>query len=296
MFKIPDLKDKPFGGASSIHDEEVKAFIKSNIDIYKISDIDEFLYNYKDWLSRGNNLIGLHKYKYLAFSNGTTESFDKFYMKYAKENRRLRLWKGEYFYHQIQRRELFNRFAWIDEDELKKDDIVVVSLPFSNTGNVPNNYDKIMKTCSSLDIPVLVDMAYVSLTSTQSYNLDYTCIKTITTSLSKIFPVEHLRIGIRFQKEFSDDTLDAYSSKSVQYVNFTSLNVGNELIKNFPQNYLYNKWRYEQIKLCDKLELTPSNSVIFGLDYNNKYNEYSRGGDVNRLCFSRIWDNRVNYG
>jgi hypothetical protein len=47
--------------------------------------------------------------------------------------------------------------------------------------------------------------------------------------------------------------------------------------------------------MCEKLDLTPSNSVIFGLDYKNKFNEYSRGGDINRLCFSRIWDNRVEY-
>jgi hypothetical protein len=216
-------------------------------------------------------------------------------MKHTNKNKRLRLWRGEYFYHQIQKRELFKKFAWIDEDELKENDVVVVSLPFSNTGNTPKNYDEVMSKCSILGIPVLLDMAYVSLTSTQSYDLNYSCIETITTSLSKVFPVEHLRIGIRLQKNFTDDTLDAYSCDAVRYVNFASLNIGNKLIKSFSQNYIYNKWRYKQVKMCEKLDLTPSNSVIFGLDYKNKFNEYSRGGDINRLCFSRIWDNRVEY-
>jgi hypothetical protein len=237
MSNIQKIKNKAFGGAWSIHDEEIKKVVLQNLDAYKEIDINEFLYSYRDWLTKGNNLKGIDKYKYLAYSNGTTESFDKFYMKHTNKNKRLRLWRGEYFYHQIQKRELFKKFAWIDEDELKENDVVVVSLPFSNTGNTPKNYDEVMSKCSILGIPVLLDMAYVSLTSTQSYDLNYSCIETITTSLSKVFPVEHLRIGIRLQKNFTDDTLDAYSCDAVRYVNFASLNIGNKLIKSFSQNY-----------------------------------------------------------
>ena len=90
-----------------------------------------------------------------------------------------------------------------------------------------------------------------------------------------------------------DDTLNAYTNNSTPYLNTNSIWLGHELIKNFKNNYVVNKYKEVQEQYCKKLDLTPSNCVIFGIDKNNNYAEYNRGGDSNRLCFSKIWDGRI---
>ena len=66
------------------------------------------------------------------------------------------------------------------------------------------------------------------------------------------------------------------------------------MIKKFANNWLYDKYKEAQKDACDKLKLTPSDCVIFGLANKGHFDEYHRGGEVNRLCFSRMWDNRLN--
>ena len=286
-----NLKHKPYGGAWSIHDKETVNFVGLHTDAFTPVNVTNFLQDYSTWMQQGHKIEGIDAYKHLAFANGTTEVFDKFYMQHL--DRRLRLWKGEYFYHQIVARENFyNRFSWVTDD-IHVGDVVVVSLPFSDTGAIPENFDAIMQKCCEKNVPVLLDMAYLNISKPIEVNLDYECIQVITTSLSKVFPVETYRIGIRMMKNYLDDTLQAYVDQENPYVNKLSVHIGHELIKKYKNDYIVNKYSKAQQKLCGALEVSPSDCVIFGIDHLNKFTEYNRGGDSsNRLCFSRIWDGR----
>ena len=291
---LPDLKNKIYGGAWSIHDYRTVNAVKKwskYFDISSKANIQGFINDYSFWMQQGHNLLGIQDFKHLAFANGTTEVFDKFYMKHT--GRRLRLWRGEYFYHQIVARESFdNNFAWIDEDEIRSNDVVVVSMPFSDTGNVVENYEQIMTDCCKLNVPVLIDMAYINISKHKQYNLEFDCIKTLATSLSKVFPVETYRIGMRMNRDNEDDTLNAYTNNSTPYVNTHSINIAHQLIKEYPNSWVYDNYAMKQEILCRELWITPSDCVIFGIDENNKYTEYNRGGKTNRLCFSKLWDFR----
>ena len=64
------------------------------------------------------------------------------------------------------------------------------------------------------------------------------------------------------------------------------------LIKHYEQNWVYNKWYRQQHKICEELDIEPSNCVILGVDTKQLYPEYNRGGKTNRLCFSKLWDGR----
>ena len=291
MQTLPNHKNKTYGGAWSIHDATIKSwFYNSHFYFPQDVSVKDFLTDYSNWIQVGNNLQGISDYKCLAYSNGTTETFDKFYQKHT--DKRLRLWRGEYFYHQIQRRELFKDFAWIEDEPIRDGDVVAVSLPFSDTGNIPKDYDTVMTQCVAHDVPVLVDMAYLNLTKDVTYNITYSCIKTIATSLSKVFPVEHMRIGMRLNRDTTDDTLDAYTNNDSPYVNTIGIHVGHRLIKQYEQNWVYNKWYHKQEEICKQLDVEPSNCVIFGVDTKEKFPEYNRGGHTNRLCFSKLWDGR----
>jgi len=208
--------------------------------------------------------------------------------------RRLRLWKGEYFYHQIVARENFyNNFAWIEDGPILDMDVVVVSLPFANTGGVPEYFDQIMRLCCYRNVNVLIDMAYINISKPIEVNLDYDCIKVITTSLSKVFPVETYRIGLRMMKDYLDDSLQAYVDQATPYVNLNSIHLGQKLINQYENDYIVKKYRPVQLEYCGQLGVTPSDCVIFGIDNNNKYPEYKRGTDTGRMCFSKLWDKRI---
>lgn len=287
---LADLSIKKYGGAGSVRNDFLIDFIKQHTKPFQKTNVKNFLNNYKEWAFLNHNVKGINRFSYLTYSNGTTESFDKFYQKYT--TKRLRLWQGEYFYHQIQARELFkNRFEWIEDSPISFNDVVVVSLPFSDTGEIPYNFDEIMWQCEKLKVPVLIDMAYINLTKNFQVNLNYSCIETVTSSLSKTFPVESFRIGIRMNQYYTDDTLDAYVHQPNPYVNHNSIYLAKNLIDSFSNNYMFDLYRKKQLEFCSALDLFPSSCFIFGIDYNQKFQEYNRGGDSNRLSFHRHFIN-----
>ena len=57
---------------------------------------------------------------------------------------------------------------------------------------------------------------------------------------------------------------------------------------------MFDKYITNEIEMCNQLVVEVSDCVIFGLAKKGQYDEYNRGGDHNRLCFSRVWDGRIN--
>lgn len=284
---VPNNRDRLYGGAWSIHDPDLLDAVRRSPNT--VTDPVKFCEEFKGWIGEGKNFSGWGDFTHLDYSNGTTETFDKFYQVHS--SRRLRLLRGEYYYHRIQARVLFgDRFAWINDAPLGPDDVVVVSCPFSDTGAIPEGLDDILSECDRLSIPVLIDMAYISISDITELDLSHPCIHVITSSLSKVFPVEHHRIGIRMRRDFDDDTMAAYNSNG--YVNQHSLATGHHMIRTFSNSWLIDRYKKKQKEICGELSVDVSPCVIFGIDRNNRYPELNRGAETNRLCFSRVWDGR----
>lgn len=285
---LPPLRHKPFGGAWSIHDPECTSLLAQMH--LQPGNRKAFLQDYHDWFSNGIDLQGLSQYQHIDFVAGTTETFHMFY--YRHMDRRLRLFRDEYFYHHMMRRNYFKNYAELDHKTLQKNDVVVMSCPFSGHGGVPENFYDILESCERLQVPVMLDMAYINISNIKTINLNYKCIETITTSLSKIFPVENLRIGIRLERHLYDDPVHAYNQND--YVNLQSIHAGHQLIKKFDNQWLYKKYHGAQVELCHTLGVRPSQCVIFGIAKRGMFDEYNRGGEINRLCFSKVWDRRTD--
>ena len=282
---LPNHADKTYGGSWPVQDKAVLRFLQTDSTA---PDHKVFVQDYYEWFRQPHDINGIEKFNSLSFCNGSTEAFDKFYHKHMHRN--LRFLPGEYYYHQIMARRYFKNWSYIkDIFVLSENDVIVMSVPFSDTGSVPKNYTRIMEACEALKIPVLLDMAYINITKQFDFNVDYKCIDTITTSLSKVFPVPQWRIGLRMQRENLDDTLDAYHSNS--YINSHAVSVGNSLIKQYDPDYSFNKYRQQQLDLCDQLGVTASHCFTFGIDFDKKYTQYNRGGDSNRLCFAKHFGN-----
>ena len=308
---LPDNKDKIFGGAYSVHDWETYAHRDQKIIEYALKGVfkesidqdqirEDFLTTYKKWMfSTHPNIKGVEKFSAACFTQGTTESFAQFYIRY-KTHKRLRLKKGEYFYHQMMQRMWYNHadghylgsFCWLDEDEIRPADLLLISVPFSDTGAVPSDLEDILNSCDKHKVPVMLDLAYINLTVDQEINLEHPCIEYVVSSLSKVFPVENHRIGIRLQREMFEDQIYVINEKGYNYINLLSAFLGTSLMQKFAADYIYHKYKEPQAILCEHHDLEPSPCVYFGIDTQNKFPEYNRGNDTNRLCFSRIWDGR----
>lgn len=298
---LPDLKDKPFGGAYSVHDQMTvqvrdESIFKFTKD-YKNHDEDyirkKFLDSYKQWaFSSHKNIKGIDAYNKLCFTNGTTESFAQFFIRFR--DKRLRLKKGEYFYSQMMKKLWYSKnSAWLEEDEIRKGDVLLISVPFANTGDVPVELENILTKCDNLEVPVMLDFAYINLAVNFNLDVSHPCIEYIVTSLSKVFPVENHRIGIRMQRKIFEDQLYVINEDKYNYINLLSAYIGTNLITTFPPDYIYNKYKLQQMQMCQKYNVKPSPCVYFGIDLKNQYPLYNRGTTENRLCFTRIWDGRM---
>lgn len=299
---LPNNKDKPFGGAYSVYDADTCRTRDESIQTYVIEQSllnhekikSEYLQTYKQWMfSSHPGIQGWQDYNELCFTQGTTESFAQFYLRY-RENKRLRLARGEYFYHQMMKVLWYTeRFAWLDEDEIREGDVVLISCPFADTGDMPVNIEELLTACDNKGVPVMLDLAYISLSINRVIDLTHPCIEYVVSSLSKVFPVELYRIGIRMQRTKFEDQLYVINEKDYNYINVLSAYVGAQLMKKYPADYIYNKYRQKQMDMCAKLNIDPSPCVYFGIDKHQQYNDYNRGTASNRLCFSRVWDGRM---
>lgn len=304
---LPDNKHRIYGGAYSVYDPElllmrdrlIRNFTMLDSANPSIAEIikSEFVETYRSWMFQGFNFKHVDLYQYGCFTQGTTESFAQFYIRY-RDGYRLRLKRADYFYHQMMKSLWYSdRFAWLDEDDIRAGDVVLISVPFSDTGDCPQELNHMLDQCEHLGVPVMLDLAYLNLAVGESFpyeiDLSRECIKYVVTSLSKVFPVENLRIGLRLQKERLDDQLYVINETNYNYINILSAFVGLNMMRSFPNNFVFDRYRPKQLELCEKLEVEPSPCFTLGIDRHNRYPEYNRGGDSNRLCFSRVWDNRA---
>jgi hypothetical protein len=289
--KLLKLKSLPFGSVSCIKDPVLDTEISNIIAKVAIQgcldniDIQEkFLNRYYNWIqeTKLNTFKGLENFKVRAFSNGTTESFDKFYLK--NKNRRIRYFQGEYMYHIAAAHSYFEQSACIDDQPLSDNDVVIFSLPFADTGNEHPEMHKILKTCEDLNIPVMIDCCYFGLCKNINFDFSYNCIYGVTFSLSKSFPVQHLRIGMRLTKEDDDDPLLVYNKN--KYINRLGAAVGFEILSRYSPDYNQDVYQDMQKSFCEELGIQISNCVFFG-NSSNLFVEYNRGTDNNRLCFSK---------
>lgn len=290
---VKNLKTLPYGGASAVTDPDIFASIQSWQTDHDITQIlhdphinNEFLQHYHDWISnsRLNGLV-LNNFGIKAFSNGTSESFDKFYLRNSQ--RRFRCFRGEYMYHAAAWRNYFPDWVWIEDAPINSKDAVIISLPFSDTGNEHELMKPILDRCELLGVPVLIDCAFFGICRDINFNFDYECITDVTFSLSKTFPLAHARIGMRLTRVDDDDSLLVHHKTN--YTNRLGAHLGLTLIRQYSADYGFAKWHSTQLNFCQTLDVVPSNTVIFGLAH-SRFEEYNRGAASNRLCFARYLD------
>jgi hypothetical protein len=290
----PNLSGLPLAPAQCIVDPALKQQVKLVVDNsfhYLDSDtiVADFLSTYVQWIKHSelNTLHGIDCFNQVDYSQGTTESFDHFYIKHSQ--RRFRCFQGEYLYHQLVWNRSCPNWKFLESEPLAPGDALIVSVPFADTGNLHPALDKkLLDLCWQLQVPVLVDMAFFGICANINFDLSHPAITDVCFSLSKTFPVNLLRIGMRLTKDFDDDGLAIYNR--TQYVNRAGAGIGLELLDILTADATFLKYRDKQTQWCQQHGLQVSDTVIFGLDLNHRYDQYNRGSpDSNRICFAKCY-------
>jgi hypothetical protein len=237
---------------------------------------------FSNWMINGSSkLKGFDQFSHTSFCHGSVQAFDHFYLKH--HNRRMRFFQGEFVYHQVC---IKNAMPWcyINDDPIDKNDAVIVSFPFSDLGDVHPEMTSLMKICVELNIPVLVDLSYLCISKDLNIDLSYSCIETVTSSISKAFHgAQFLRAGIRWQRHDLDDGIDFFN-KNYQ-VPTHSLACAVDFMKNYSLDWNWNVYGDIYNTVINDLNLSPTKCILFGIG-GGEYQEFNRGNTWNRVCIS----------
>lgn len=288
---LKNLKHLPYGGASAVMDPDLSLEIDRIMHKVPLStwlnDVNihhQFVGDYQRWISKSkhNSLLNLDLFPVAVMGTGTTEGFEKFYLKNSQ--RRFRCFHGEYMYHAAAWRNYFPNWCRIEDDDIKQNDAVVISLPFSDTGNPHHDMYRVLDACDQLGVPVLIDCAFYGICQGIEFDFNRNCITDITFSLSKTFPISHVRTGMRLTRYDDDDSMLVHHKTA--YVNRVAAGLGIELMKRLDADYNVDQWSSQQQKFCDELGVQASQTVIFGLG-GQEWGAYNRGGNTSRLNFAK---------
>jgi len=282
-------------GAKPVVDYSVQAFVEHlnpTADLYNENIQNEFVEQFYNWInsSKNNKLTGLENFTNRKLVSGTAQAFDHWYWRH--KNRTFRFFKGEFMYHGAVLKH-GGLYANIEDRKLQPNDAVIISVPFSDYGSQHPKLDSILNNCQALGIPVLLDFAYYPCTKNIDINLDkYTCIETVTFSISKAFyGAEFLRVGMRLERNDTDDGIDVFNS--VEMVNRVSLSIAMSLIAKYSVDHSWNTYADVYQEVCNELELNTTDCIMFGTG-GEKYADYNRGSDVNRVCISELIGEKIN--
>jgi len=276
-------------GARPIFDKEVYDYVREvsadcwnePTTIMTFADIDLFKNLYKNQLNeyKHSNVLGLDKFACTGVIDGVTGAFMDWYAYYTIAN--LVVLKGEYPFHARNGCTVLEHFS-----DIKKGQTLILSTPFSATGNIHEDYYSIIEHCNNNKVDVLLDCAYLNISNIGDVNINEPCIKSVATSLSKVFATGMNKIGMKFDKEEIQTPVKQLNDW--YYLNHFSMNLHIKLMNKFNLSFIYNKYIQQSKEVCTFFGIDTSNTLLFGLSKNDNWKEFSRDGLCNRICISKI--------
>lgn len=271
---------------SIIHDPFRTQLLNSNIiedviTLKKPVDVQDIFPDvYTDWIksSRLNKVLGLDDFPYRHISLGVTQALDDWLLYCLKERLRLRIYKGEYPYiNQIVNEDLI----FIEDEELKSGDAVLISAPFSATGELHPRWCETIKICTELDIPMFVDCAFFGTCYDLSISLNEKCIDTVAFSPTKGLNTGFFRTGLTFTRRGHRKTVFETLTKWHHGIHMHTV-MAMELMKHFDPDTIPNFYKGIQETVCKEYGLTPSKTVHLALG-GEGWEYFSRDGLCNRI-------------
>jgi len=227
-------------------------------------DITDAVYtNFKNemsaWLfkSKLNNIAGLDSFNRVDIINGCTQFIDNLYMEGS-----VQVIVNDYKYH-----ERLGLAQVSDVGSLIPGVPLIIAMPFPSIGATHHQMEEILNEARDKGISVHVDGAWFTCCRRINFDVSHSAIKSVGISLSKGLGLGWNRIGLRWTKDFTTD--------SITIMNDFRMNlrapamVGLHFLRNLPSDYLWNTYENIYYKICKDFNLVPTNSIYLALE-NNK--------------------------
>lgn len=295
--EVQDRARSIFSSGNSIKDPDVIQFVQNNNSNRHLLNpwiTKQFEEEWASWVKAGTryNIKNLDLFTYTGYSQGTQEAFLNFYI--MNKDKRFRVFRGDYWWHMDIWSKANFRWEYIEDDEIQPGDVCICSYPFALTGEKHKQFDWLVEQCEKTGVELLVDFIYLpnSMDHTIDIDLSPDCIKTITFSLSKTFPIQCAKIAIRMCKTKPSDPMQMSNDENIN--NRLGSGLGLDLIQHFPADYNVTKYKDQQQYWCNKLGLQPTKVVHFALGPD--YTSWGRQEKLNWCSPFNEQHNRYNLG
>ena len=268
--------------AKPIVDLDIISAMKNIEYVTKTSDLPiaenqfEFLQLHKQWVKSSENfkISGLKDFESLV-TYGVTDAFNDFYF----INKNIYVMRGEYTYH----RDI--GYPVIDSIyDIPSYSALIISYPFSATGNVHPDWKDIIEVCEERSIKIFIDCCLFGICKVDELDLSSSCITHVAFSFSKTFSTAGNRTGVLYTRDKRFTPLRNQNKHF--YTNMMGQIMHYKLMKKFSPDYIFNKYRSRQVELCNSNNITPSDTVIFGISDAKEFDYFERDRYINRICLS----------
>lgn len=223
---------------------------------------EEFIEQATTWFksTKLNQLHGWNAFPYHDIIIGCTNYIESTCLRYSWKIQHL---PNEYAYYSVMGKQP------TPVGELKENIPLIISLPVWQHCDIHENWEEILKECEQKNIDIHIDGAWFQSARDINFNFDHPNIKSFAMSMTKGLELNWNRVGIRWSKQRTMDSITLLNNKNTYGENITAC--GSFLMSKIEKDYAWNTYKEEHIRLAKEHNLLPTNSIHVLRDNNNVY-------------------------
>jgi hypothetical protein len=196
-----------------------------------------------------NMLSGIDAFPFVDIMAGCTQFIDNIYMQGP-----VQVLRGDYRYHERL------GLAYVkDVGSLIPDIPLIIAMPFPSIGAPHHDMGEILNECLVKKIKVHIDSAWATCCSNIVFDYGHPAISSVGISLSKGLGLGWNRIGLRWTKEQTRDSISIMNNFHME--NRMPTMVANYVLDNVSSDYLWIKHGDLNAKICNDFDLIPSKAI-----------------------------------
>lgn len=254
--------------------EEVKNLVKDCVLLetrgngQAFNRLQQLESTHRKWIA---DIVNVDDFPHFYFINGATEGINQWRM---TDSRDWQYFQGEYQWAN------FCNKKGLKITTPHKNKVLFVSNPKCSTGNFLSEDE--WKKIEESNCPVILDCTYISATEKMPVKV-FSNTEQIFFSFSKGFGLIGQRVGLLYSK-IPHPTLKLM--KAFECWNYNGVEIAIKLLQNFQPDSMWNKYRMEQIKICNKKNYIPSDTFFLATSESENYKSFRRQGNIARICLT----------
>jgi len=265
-----------------------KELLQARIDFFKNSDNKTISYittEYSSFIEKFEEALLKHKYIKITglelfrqkdVITGCQNFLDQMIMTHGLDNLQV-LEKGYPYYNKLK-----PSLKRVNLDNIVSGKPLIIEYPFPNARDEHPQYNQILDKATKIGVDVYLDCAWLPIGWNLNLDLSKKCIKGIAMSLSKCYGLHWSRIGVRWMKVPTQDTIRIENEYNM--VSYPNVMIGKYYLDRFPIDYLVTKYKKFYLELCDEYDLVPGKTIM---------NAYSRERK-NNVGVAKLLLNKLN--